>query len=66
VPKRFRLFDVGTVRGYGMHGFRAHMTNHQSPPVAREGEPMQPDFTVDRAVSHLIQQSARRGLPQHR
>jgi chitinase len=62
VPKVFRLLDFGTVQGYDLHGNWELVTNHQSALHAPKGEPAQPDFTVDRAVTAFIQ----RGAPQRK
>lgn len=58
VRKVFRLLDFATVQGYDMHGTWEDVTNHQSALFAPEGEPQQPDFTVDRAVTALIDRGA--------
>jgi chitinase len=60
VPKVFRIVDFATVQGYDMHGDWEETTNHQSALFAPAGEPQDPDFTVDRAVTALLDRGAPR------
>jgi chitinase len=60
VRKVFDILDFATVQGYDMHGTWEDVTNHQSALFAPAGEPQQPDFTVDRAVTALLDRGAPR------
>jgi chitinase len=60
VRKVFKTLDFATVQGYDMHGAWDPITNHQSALYPPKGEPINPDFTVSRAVDALLQRGAPR------
>jgi chitinase len=60
VRKVFKLLDFATVQGYDMHGTWDPITNHQSALYPPKGQPVQPDFTVSRAINALIERGAPR------
>jgi len=60
VSRVLKHLDFVTVQGYDMHGTWEDVTNHQSALFAPKGEPQQPDFTVDRAVTALLDRGAPR------
>jgi chitinase len=64
----FRHLDFATVQGYDFHGTWESTTNHQSAIFEPEGQPILPDFTVERAIDGWISRGAPRsklvlGLP---
>ncbi|SRR6266487_1327299 len=60
VRKVFHLLDFATVQGYDMHGAWDPITNHQSALYPPKNTPVNPDFTVSRAVDALIERGAPR------
>jgi chitinase len=64
----FRHLDFATVQGYDFHGTWESTTNHQSATFVPAGQPILPDFTVQRAIDGWISRGAPRsklvlGLP---
>jgi len=64
----FRYLDFATVQGYDFHGTWESTTNHQSAIFVPAGQPILPDFTVERAIDGWISRGAPRselvlGLP---
>jgi chitinase len=64
----FRHLDHATVQGYDFHGAWEPTTNHQSAIHQPEGQPVLPDFTVERAIDGWLSRGAPRsrlvlGLP---
>ena len=64
----FRYLDFATVQGYDFYGTWESTTNHQSAIFQPAGQPILPDFTVDRAIGGWIARGAPRsklvlGLP---
>jgi len=62
------LGDFATVQGYDFHGTWESTTNHQSAIFVPAGQPILPDFTVERAIDGWISRGAPRselvlGLP---
>jgi chitinase len=54
----FRYLDFATVQGYDFHGTWESTTNHQSAIRVPEGQPLLPDFTVERAIGGWIERGA--------
>jgi chitinase len=56
----FRYLDYATVQGYDFHGTWEPVTNHQSAISTPAGQPLLPDFTLDRAVDGWVARGAPR------
>jgi chitinase len=54
----FRYLDHATVQGYDFHGAWDPITNHQSAISTPAGQPLLPDFTVERAIDGWIARGA--------
>jgi chitinase len=54
----FRYLDFATVQGYDFHGTWELTTNHQSAIFTPKGQPLLPDFTVERAIDAWIARGA--------
>jgi chitinase len=57
----FRSLDFATLQGYDFHGPWELQTNQQSALREPAGDPVSPDFTLDRTVRSWIERGAPRG-----